>query len=60
MRKIGFHLAGANPQKLTAGLASGAGVLVTMDCGEAYLFVPGLKVIDWSLGQSCEVVRQFA
>jgi glycerol uptake facilitator-like aquaporin len=61
MREIGIDLSGAKPQKLTEELASGAQVLVTMGCGETCPFIPGLRVVDWSLpdpkGQSLEAVR---
>lgn len=62
MREIGMDLSHARPQKLTAELAQKAAVLVTMGCGEACPFVPGLKVIDWAIpdpkGQPAERVRQ--
>ncbi len=42
-------------------LARTASVLVTMGCGEACPFVPGLRVIDWALsdpkGQPLQAVR---
>ena len=61
MREIGIDLSLSKPQKLTAELAQTASVLVTMGCGEACPFVPGLKTIDWALpdpkGQSLEAVR---
>lgn len=61
MREIGVDLASAKPQKLTDELARGASVLVTMGCGEACPFVPGLKTLDWALpdpkGQSLDDVR---
>jgi glycerol uptake facilitator-like aquaporin/protein-tyrosine-phosphatase len=61
MREIGIDLNSSKPQKLTAELAQTASVLVTMGCGEACPFVPGLKTIDWALpdpkGQSLEAVR---
>ena len=61
MREIGIDLSSSNPQKLTPALAQTASVLVTMGCGDACPFVPGLKTIDWPLqdprGQSVEAVR---
>lgn len=61
MREIGIDLASARPQKLTEELARGASVLVTMGCGEACPFIPGLKTVDWALpdpkGQSLDAVR---
>jgi glycerol uptake facilitator-like aquaporin len=61
MHEIGIDLSSAKPQKLTPELAEAASVLVTMGCGEACPFVPGLRTIDWALpdpkGQSLETVR---
>jgi arsenate reductase len=62
MREVGIDLAGAAPQKLTAELARGAAVLVTMGCGDACPYVPGARVEDWPLpdpkGQPPGVVRR--
>lgn len=49
MKQVGIDLNSAKPQLLTEELASGADLLVTMGCGEACPFVPGLKRIDWPL-----------
>lgn len=49
MREVGIDLADAKPQKLTAELAQGAELLVTMGCGEECPYVPGLRRADWSL-----------
>jgi protein-tyrosine-phosphatase len=61
MREVGIDLTSAKPQKLTEELARGASVLVTMGCGEACPFVPGLRTLDWALpdpkGQSLNAVR---
>jgi glycerol uptake facilitator-like aquaporin/protein-tyrosine-phosphatase len=61
MREIGVELSSARPRRLTDDLARSASVLVTMGCGEACPFVPGLRIIDWALadpkGQSLEAVR---
>ncbi len=61
MREVGIDLSQARPQLLTHELASTASLLVTMGCGEACPFVPGLQTLDWPLpdpkGQSLEVVR---
>lgn len=62
MSEAGFDLSAARPQLLTAELASGARLLVTMGCGENCPFVPGLEVEDWPLpdpkGQPLERVRE--
>ena len=62
MSEIGIDLSSARPQTLTIELARDADVLVTMGCGEACPFVPGLRIIDWAIpdpkGQRLEIVRQ--
>ena len=62
MEEIGIDLSHAKPQKLTEGLARSADVLVTMGCDEQCPFVPGLKIIDWTLpdpkSQPIERVRE--
>lgn len=61
MLEEGIDLSAAKPTKLTDELARGADLLVTMGCGEACPFVPGLERQDWPLqdpkGQSAERVR---
>jgi arsenate reductase len=42
-------LASAAPKRLTAELAAGASLLVTMGCGDACPAVPGLRRDDWPL-----------
>ena len=62
MREVGLDLAQAKPRLLTSDLAAGASLLVTMGCGEACPYVPGVKVLDWPLpdpkGQPIERVRE--
>jgi arsenate reductase len=62
MREVGVDLSDAKPQKLTAGLAQNAEMLVTMGCGDECPYVPGLRRDDWPLpdpkGQEIETVRQ--
>ena len=61
MREMGIDLASAKPQKLTPELARTASVLVTMGCGEACPYIPGLRIVDWALpdpkGRSLDTVR---
>jgi protein-tyrosine-phosphatase len=61
MREVGIDLANAKPQKLTAELADGTEMLITMGCGDECPFVPGLERADWPLpdpkGQPTEAVR---
>jgi protein-tyrosine-phosphatase len=62
MREVGIDLSAAKPQKLTAELAQGADMLITMGCGDECPYLPGLRRDDWPLpdpkGQGIEVVRQ--
>ena len=62
MQEVGFDLNAVRPQFLTADLASRATLLVTMGCGEACPFVPGLRKVDWDLpdpkDQPIEAVRR--
>ncbi|MGE0594590.1 MAG: arsenate reductase ArsC [Vicinamibacterales bacterium] len=61
MREQGIELGEARPQHLTAELAAGARMLVTMGCGDACPHVPGATRDDWPLedpkGQPPERVR---
>ena len=61
MREAGIDLSTAHPQKLTAELAQGAEMLITMGCGDECPFVPGLRRDDWPIpdpkGQPLEQVR---
>lgn len=62
MNEVGIDLSAAKPQKLTEQLASDAHLLVTMGCGDACPYVPGLKKDDWPLedpkGKPVERVRE--
>ena len=62
MQEVGIDLSGAKPQLLTDALARDAQMLVTMGCGEACPYVPGLKRDDWPLedpkGKPIERVRE--
>jgi arsenate reductase len=49
MREVGIDLGDKRPQKLTAELARGAQVLITMGCGDQCPIVPGLRRDDWPL-----------
>lgn len=49
MKEVGIDLSKAKPQKLTAELAQGAELLVTMGCGDECPYVPGLRRADWPL-----------
>lgn len=62
MKEVGIDLSNAKPQLLTDDLAKQADMLVTMGCGEACPYVPGLKRQDWPLedpkGKPVERVRE--
>lgn len=62
MREVGIDLGQARPQKLTTELAQDANLLITMGCGDACPYIPGLRIEDWPLpdpkGQGIEQVRQ--
>ena len=62
MREEDIDLSGARPQKLTADLARGVHVLVTMGCGDACPVLPGTRIEDWPLqdpkGAPLEEVRR--
>ncbi|HEY3497019.1 MAG TPA: arsenate reductase ArsC [Polyangiaceae bacterium] len=62
MREVGIELAGIEPQKLTDEVAAQSTILITMGCGEACPYVPGLRRLDWPLedpkGKPVERVRE--
>ncbi|CAM3435509.1 arsenate reductase ArsC [Corallococcus sp. ZKHCc1 1396] len=62
MAEAGVDLSSAHPQRLTEELAQGAQWLITLGCGDACPFVPGLKRGDWPLedpkGKPLERVRE--
>lgn len=49
MREVGYDLSAARPALLTPEMAASASLLVTMGCGEACPYVPGLRREDWAL-----------
>jgi arsenate reductase (thioredoxin) len=59
---VGIDVSGLKPQLLTTDLARRATLLVTMGCGDACPYVPGLEKLDWPLqdpkGQPAETVRK--
>jgi arsenate reductase (thioredoxin) len=62
MREEGIDLAGITPQFLSEDLARQATLLVTMGCGDACPYIPGIKKLDWPLtdpkGLPIEAVRE--
>jgi arsenate reductase len=61
MNEVDIDLSAVTPRRLTRELAEGATLLVTMGCGEACPYVPGLRTMDWPLedpkDQSADRVR---
>ena len=61
MNEVGIDLSAATPTKLTPELAGTANMLITMGCGDACPYVPGLIRDDWPLadpkGRSLDEVR---
>jgi arsenate reductase len=49
MREVGVDLSTKRPQRLTDDLARSASLLITMGCGDACPYVPGLERDDWPL-----------
>ncbi len=49
MQQLDIDLSDVKPQLLTEELANDAALLVTMGCGEACPYVPGLRREDWPL-----------
>ncbi len=62
MKEVDIDLATQQPKFLSDELARSATLLVTMGCGEACPFVPGLRRADWPLedpkGKPIERVRE--
>jgi arsenate reductase (thioredoxin) len=61
MNEDGIDLTGIKPQFLSEDLARQSTLLVTMGCGDACPYVPGLQKLNWPLqdpkGQAIEIVR---
>jgi arsenate reductase len=61
MNEVGIDLSAARTTRLTPELAATANILITMGCGDACPYVPGVIRDDWPLpdpkGKSIETVR---
>jgi len=61
MAEVGIDIAAATPKVLTADAVRVSDVVVTMGCGDACPFFPGIRYEDWELddpaGQGIEAVR---
>jgi arsenate reductase (thioredoxin) len=49
MKEVGIDLSGATPQLLSDAIAADAQLLITMGCGDACPYLPGLEKDDWPL-----------
>jgi arsenate reductase len=62
MKEVGVDLRAEKPKILSDELAKSASLLITMGCGEACPFVPGLRREDWPLedpkGKPLDQVRE--
>ena len=62
MKEVGIDVASEKPKFLSQELASTANLLITMGCGDACPYVPGLEIQDWNLpdpkGLPIELVRE--
>ena len=62
MAEVGLDISTQRPQLIDDEMVRGADVVVTMGCGDACLYVAGVRYLDWDLrdpaGQSLAVVRE--
>ena len=62
MAEVGVDIAAATPTVLTTEDVRASDVVITMGCGDACPFVPGVRYLDWELddpaGQGPETVRR--
>ena len=61
MAEAGIDIAGHQPQTWNEAMLEKIDVVVTMGCGDACPYVPGVRYLDWELadpaGQGIETVR---
>ncbi len=61
MAEVGINIAREYPKPWTAEIVRDADVVITMGCGDACPFLPGVRYEDWPLtdpaGQGIEAVR---
>src|SRR5690349_1618659 len=61
MAEVGVDIAAEQPKVLTADAVQASDVVVTMGCGDACPFYPGVRYEDWALddpaGQGIDAVR---
>ena len=49
MQEVGIDIASAQPQLWTMEMLEAVDIVVTMGCGDACTFLPGVKYVDWPL-----------
>lgn len=49
MSELGIDITGERPRRWTDDEARSADVIVTMGCGDACPFYPGIRYVDWEL-----------
>ena len=61
MAELGVDISAETPQRWTDDEARSADVIVTMGCGDACPFYPGIRYVDWELpdpaGKALDEVR---
>jgi arsenate reductase len=61
MAEVGIDISAETPQRWTDDEARSADVIVTMGCGDACPFYPGISYVDWELpdpaGRTLDEVR---
>ena len=61
MAEVGIDIADREPKVLTADAVETSDVVITMGCGDACPFFPGVRYLDWDLpdpaGKGVEAVR---
>ncbi|GAA4352242.1 arsenate reductase ArsC [Angustibacter luteus] len=61
MAEVGIDIAEQRPKVLTADDVQASDVVITMGCGDACPFFPGVRYLDWELddpaGQDLDAVR---
>ncbi|WP_324653440.1 arsenate reductase ArsC [Georgenia sp. H159] len=62
MREVGIDISANRPKILTPEAVQSSDVVITMGCGDACPFFPGVRYEDWKLddpaGQGIEMVRR--
>jgi len=61
MAEVGIDISAEQPKLLTGDAVQSSDVVITMGCGDACPFFPGVRYLDWELddpaGQGIDAVR---